>query len=117
MKKPLSKKRNVQRSEFESRLVNSPFTAKGSLQNCQMGKVSKKDWDRDTTYIRNTFVFLTVWLNPVRIDAKLRRYSHPYTANWVYFMWDTMMLPVLKQFINQEVNKKLFFILLVSGKY
>ena len=67
-----------------------------------MGKASKKDWDSDINYIRNIFAFLTVWLNPTRIDAKLDRYSHTYAANCVYFMWDTMMPSALKQFINQE---------------
>ena len=102
MKKPPTKKRKVQWSKFESRLVTSRCTAKGFLQNRLIGKASKKEWDSDITYIRNIFAFLTVWLNPIRIDAKLRRYSHPYAANWVYFMWDTMMPPALKQFINQE---------------
>ena len=82
--------------------MTSRCTAKGFLQNRLIGKASKKEWDSDITYIRNIFAFLTVWLNPIRIDAKLRRYSHPYAANWVYFMWDTMMPPALKQFINQE---------------
>ena len=67
-----------------------------------MRKASKKNCDSDITYIRNIFAFLTVWLNPIKIDAKLGRYRHPCVANWVYFMWDTMMPPALKQFINQE---------------
>ena len=67
-----------------------------------MGKTSKKYRDSDITYIRNIFVFLTDCLNPLRIDVKLGRYSHPYDANWAYFMWDTVMPPALKQFINQE---------------
>ena len=67
-----------------------------------MGKASKKEWDRDITYIRNIFAFLTVLLNPIRMDAKLNRYSHPYIANWVYFMCNTMMPPALKQLTNQE---------------
>ena len=102
MKKPPLKKRKVQQSKFESRLVTSHCTAKDFLQNCQMEKASKKDWDSDITHIRNIFALLTVWLNPIRIDARLGRYSHPYAANWVYFMWDTMMPSALKQFINQE---------------
>ena len=101
-KKPALKKRKFQRSDFQSRLVTSRCTAKGFLQNRQMGKASRKDWDSDITYIRNIFAFLTVWLNPIRMDAKLGRYSHAYAVNWVYFMWDTMMLSMLKQFINQE---------------
>ena len=67
-----------------------------------MRKASKKNCDSDITYIRNIFAFLTVWLNPIKIDAKLGRYRHPYIANWVYFMWDTMMLPALKQFITKK---------------
>ena len=87
MKKPLSKKRKVQRSKFKSRLVTNRCTAKCFLQNHQMGKVSKKDWERDITYIRkNIFPFLTVWLNPTRIDTKHGSYSHPYTTSWIYFM-------------------------------
>ena len=86
MEKPLSKKRKVQRSKFKSRLVTSRCTAKYFLQNHQMGKVSKKDWDSDITYIRNIFPFLTVWLNPTRIDARHGRYSHSYTTSWIYFM-------------------------------
>ena len=96
IKTPPPKKRHVQKSEFESRLVTSHCTAKGFLQNRQMGKVSKKDWGSDITYITNIFAFLTLWLNPIRIDTKLGRYSHPYAANWVFFMWDTIMLPALK---------------------
>ena len=38
MKKPPLKKRKVQQSEFESRLVTSRCTAKGFLQNRQNGK-------------------------------------------------------------------------------
>ena len=87
MKKPLSKKRKVQRSKFKSRLVTSRCTAKYFLQNHQMGKVSKKDWESDIIYIRkNIFPFLTVWLNPTRIDTKHSSYSHPYTTSWIYFM-------------------------------
>ena len=67
-----------------------------------MGKASKKDCDSDITYIKNIYAFLTVLLNPIRIDTKLGRYSHLYAGNWVYFMWDTMMPSALKQFINQE---------------
>ena len=52
-------------------MVSSQSTAKGFLQNKQMGKTCKKNWDSDIPYIRNVFAFLTVWLNPIRIDAKL----------------------------------------------
>ena len=51
MKKPPSKNRKVQQREFKSRLVTSRCTAKGFLQNHQMGKASKKDWDSNITYI------------------------------------------------------------------
>ena len=59
------KKRKVNRSEFESKLVSSRSTAKGFLQNRQMGKACKKNWDSDIPYIYNIFIFLTVWLNPM----------------------------------------------------
>ena len=58
MMKPPSKKKKVQRSNFETKLVNSRSAAEGFLQNRQMGKVSKKDWDTDVAYIRNVFAYL-----------------------------------------------------------
>ena len=74
---PAQKKRKVDRSEFESNLVSCRSTAKGFLQNRQMGKACKKNWDSDIPYIRNVFTFLTVWLNPIRIDAKLGSFCNP----------------------------------------
>ena len=67
-----------------------------------MGKASKKDWDTDMAYIRNVFAYLTVWLNPIRIEAKLGRYTHPLAAGWVLYMWDTMMPRALNELIKQE---------------
>ena len=67
-----------------------------------MGKASKKDWYTDIVYIRNVFAYLTVCLNPIRIEAKLERYTHTLAAVWVLYMWDTMMPRVLNEFIKQE---------------
>ena len=100
--KPPSKKKKVQQSDFETKLVNSQSVAKGFLQNRQMGKASKKDWDTAIAYIRNVFAYLTVWLNPIRTEAKLQRYTPPLTAGWVLYIWDTMMPRALNEFINQE---------------
>ena len=73
-----------------------------------MGKASKKVWDTDITYSSNIFAYLTVWLNPIRIEAKLGRYTHPPAAGWVLCMWDTMMPRALNEFIKQEdVRSKL----------
>ena len=76
--------------------------AKEFLQNWQVGKASKKDWDTDIAYIRNVFAYLTLWLNPIRIKAKLGKFTHPLAAGWVLYMWDTMMPRTLNEFIKQE---------------
>ena len=99
---PPRKKRKVDRSEFESKLVSSQSTAKGFLQNRQMGKACKKNWDSDIPYIRNVFTFLTVWLNPIRIDAKLGSFCNPVAAQWVYYMWSTMMPDALNEYFSRE---------------
>ena len=83
---PPRKKRKVKRTEFESKLVSSRTTAKGFLQNSQMGKLCKKSWDSDIPYIHNIFTFLTVWLNLIKIDAKLGLFCNPVAAQWVYYM-------------------------------
>ena len=44
-------KKKVDRSEFESKLISGRITAKGFLQNRQMGKARKKDWDSDIPYM------------------------------------------------------------------
>ena len=67
-----------------------------------MVKMSKKDWDTDIAYIRNVIAYLTVWLNPIQIKARLGRYTHPLTAVWVLYMWDTIMPRALNEFIKQE---------------
>ena len=102
MLKPPSKKKKVQWANFKTKLVNSPFSAKEFLQNWQVGKASKKDWDTDIAYIRNVFAYLTLWLNPIRIKAKLGKFTHPLAAGWVLYMWDTMMPRTLNEFIKQE---------------
>ena len=62
--------------------------------------MSEKDWN--TAYIRNAFAYLTVWLNPIRIKAKLGIYTNPLAAGWILYMWDTMTLRALNEFIKQE---------------
>ena len=98
----LQKKRKVERREFESKLVSSRSTAKGFLKNRQMEKACKRDWDSDIPYIRNIFAFLTVWLNPIRIDAKLGSFCNPVAAQWVYYMWNTMTPAALNEYISRE---------------
>ena len=82
--------------------MSSQSTAKGFLQNRQMGKACKKNWDSDIPYILNVFTFLTVWLNPIRIDAKLGSFCNPVAAQWVYYMWSTMMPAALNEYISTE---------------
>ena len=36
-----------------------------------MGKACKKDWDTDIAYIRNSFAFIAVWINSLRMEAKI----------------------------------------------
>ena len=69
-----------------------------------MGKASKKNWNTYITYIRNVFAYLTVWFNPIRIKAKLGRYTNPVPAGWLLQMWDTMtmMSRALNEFIKQK---------------
>ena len=67
-----------------------------------MSKASKKDWETGIAYIRNVFAYLTVWLNPLWINAKLGRYTHPLAAGWVLYMWETMMPRGLNEFMKQE---------------
>ena len=67
-----------------------------------MGKASKKDWDTNIAYIRDVFAYLTVWLNPIRIEAKLGRYTHLLAVGWVLYKRDTMMPRALNAFIKQE---------------
>ena len=67
-----------------------------------MGKACKKNWDSDIPYIHNVFAFLTVWLNPIRIDAKLGLFCNPVAAQWVYYMWSTMVPAALNEYISRE---------------
>ena len=99
---PLRKKRKVDRSEFESKLVSSRSTAEGFLQNRQMGKACKNNSDSDIPKIGNVFVFLTVWLNRIRIDAKMGSFCNPVAAQWVYYMWGTMTPTALNEYISRE---------------
>ena len=86
----------------ETKLFNSRSAAKGLQQNRQMGKTTMTVWDTEIAYIRNVFAYLTVWSNPIWIEAKLGRYTYPLTAGWVLYMWDLMMSKALKEFIKQE---------------
>ena len=64
---PAQKKRNKpERSDMENRIIPQRKASKGFLQNRQMGKASKKNWNTDIAYIRNLFTYITVW-----IEAKL----------------------------------------------
>ena len=47
----------VERSDFETKSVISRLAPKGFLQNRQMSKASKKDWETDIAYIRNVFAY------------------------------------------------------------
>ena len=67
---PQPKKYKENWSEFEKRIISQRTEEIGFLQKRQMGKASKKDWDLDMPHIRNFFAYLTVWLNPIRIEAK-----------------------------------------------
>ena len=51
---------------------------------------------------------LTVWFSLVRLEFKLGKWIHPLIANWIHFIWETMMPKELEQFIHQyDVYKKL----------
>ena len=82
--------------------MSSQSTAKGFLQNIQMGKACKKNWDSDILFIRNIFAFLTLWLNPTRIDTKQESFCNPVATQCVYYMWSTMMPAALNEYILRE---------------
>ena len=82
--------------------MSSQSTAKGFLQNIQMGKACKKNWDSDILFIRNIFAFLTVWLNPTGIDTKQESFCNPVATQCVYYMWSTMMPAALNEYILRE---------------
>ena len=50
----------------------------------------------------NIFTLLTEWFNPIRIDAKPGSFCNPVIAQWVYYMWSTMMPAVLNKYISRE---------------
>ena len=56
---------------FEKRIVSQRLSATDFLQNRQMGRASKKDWDTDIPCVRNVFAMLIVLLNPIRLKSKL----------------------------------------------
>ena len=105
---PPTKKRKENRSDFEKRLINQRASARGFLQNRQMGKAIKRDWNTDIAYVRNVFAYSLVWINPIRIQAKVGEHTHYSLINWIYFRWDTMMPKALNDFIKQEdVRRKI----------
>ena len=73
---PPSKKKKCERTEMEHRIVTQRQASKGYFQNRQMGKACKKDWDTDIAYIPNVFTFIAVWINPLRIEAKIGMFVH-----------------------------------------
>ena len=93
---------------MEHRIVTQRKASKGYLQNRQMGKACKKDWDTDIAYIRNVFAFIAVWINPLRIKAKIGMFAHQNLCQWIYFMWDTMIPRALQDFIKtDQIRRKL----------
>ena len=93
---------------MEHRIVTQRQASTGYLQNRQMGKACKKDWDTDIAYIRNVFAFIAVWINPLRIEAKIGMFAHQNLCQWIYFMWDTMIPRALQDFIKtDQIHKKL----------
>ena len=73
-----------------------------------MSKACKKDWDTVIAYIRNVFAFIAVWINPVRIEAKIGMFAHQNPCQWIYFMWDTMIPRALQDFIMiDQIRRKL----------
>ena len=67
-----------------------------------MGKAIKRDWDSDIAYVKNVFAYLLVWINPIRIQAKVEEHTHHSIVNWINFMLDTTMPKALDDFINPE---------------
>ena len=93
---------------MKHRIVTQRKASKGYLQNRRMGKACKKDWDTGITYIRNVFVFIAVWINPLRIEAKIGIFAHPNLCQWIYFIWDTMIPRALQDFIKtDQIRRKL----------
>ena len=87
---------------MEHRIVTQRQASKGYLQNRQMGKACEKDWDMDIAYIRNVLAFIAVWINPLRIEAKISMFAHQNLCHWIFFMWDTMIPRAL-----QDPSRKL----------
>ena len=81
-------------------MINQRASAKGFLQNRQMGKAIKRDWGSDIAYLQNVFASLLVWINPIQIQAKVGEHTHHSLVNWINFMWDTMMPKTLDDFIK-----------------
>ena len=71
----------------------------------QMAKARKKDWYTDIAYIRNVFAFIAVRINPLRIEAKIGMFAHQNLCQWIYFLWDTMILHALQDFIKTNQTR------------
>ena len=71
----------------------------------QMAKARKKDWYTDIAYIRNVFAFIAVRINPLRIEAKIDMFAHQNLCQWIYFLWDTMILHALQDFIKTNQTR------------
>ena len=105
---PPSKKKECERTEMEHQIVTQRQASKGYLQNRQMSKACKKDWDMDIAYIRKVFAFIAVWINPLRIEPKIGMFAHQNLCQWIYFMWDTMIPRTLQEFIKtDQLRRKL----------
>ena len=100
--RPPSKKKKCEKNEIEHRIFTQRQASKGYLQNCQIGKASKKDWDANIAYVRNMFAFIAVWINPLRIKAKIGMFVHQNICQWIYFMWGTMIPRALQDFIKTD---------------
>ena len=73
-----------------------------------MGKACQKDWDTDFAYIRNVFAFIAVWINPLRIETKIGMFAHQNLCQWIYFMWNTMIMRALQDFFKtSQIHRKL----------
>ena len=60
---PPTKKWKENQSELEKQLINQRASSKGFLQNQQMGKAIKKDWDTDIAFVQNLFAYLLIPVN------------------------------------------------------
>ena len=105
---PPSKEKECKRTEMEHQIVTQRQASEGYLQNRQMGKVCKKGWDTTIAYICIVFAFIAVWINPLRIEAKISMFAHQNLCQWIYVMWVTMIPRALQDFIKtNQIRRKL----------